>query len=178
MEIFILLFTFYIVGGDGNEKWNKNCMFHWSTLIFSKLGQIFVKNIYPIDFKMGDREREEDHRAYKRRRRNRTSVIQTVLQTILFAIVQTILQRNVVHLHGGSFSGRNANLNRSFRRKEWELFRNYFGPNPLYSQKHFRRRYRMPFDLFMRIHDDVTSYDSYFQAKRNCAGLLGNDTIQ
>ena len=114
----------------------------------------------------------------KRRHRNRTSQIQTVIQTILFAIVQTILQGNVVPILGDSCPGRNANLNRGFRLKKWELFRNYFGPNPLYSRKHFRRRYRMPFDLFMKIHDEVTSYDDYFQAKTNCARLLGNDNIQ
>ena len=51
MEIFILLFTFYIVGGDGNEKWNKNCMFHWSTLIFQSLVKSLSKTYIQLTLK-------------------------------------------------------------------------------------------------------------------------------
>ena len=118
-------------------------------------------------------DEEEQQRSNKRRRRHlRTNRFRAVLQTILLALIQTFIL-NSTPTHGGSAPGRNTNIDRCFRKKETELFENYFSANPRYSKKHFRRRFRMPYDLFMKIHDDVLAYDPYFQAKRNCTGLLG-----
>ena len=100
-------------------------------------------------------DEEEQQRSNKRRRRHlRTNRFRAVLQTILLALIQTFIL-NSTPTHGGSAPGRNTNIDRCFRKKETELFENYFSANPRYSKKHFRRRFCMPYDLLMKIHDDV-----------------------
>ncbi|CAL8107891.1 unnamed protein product [Prunus armeniaca] len=49
----------------------------------------------------------------------------------------------------------------------------YFIPTSLYSDVHFRGRYRMQQHLFNKIMHDICNYDEYFVQKRNCAGVLG-----
>ena len=67
---------------------------------------------------MDDHDEEERRRSNKRRRRQqKTNRFRAVLQTILLALMQTFLL-NSTPTHGGSAPGRNANIDRCFRRKE------------------------------------------------------------
>ena len=53
----------------------------------------------------------------------------------------------------------------------------YLGPNPKYSRKQFRRRFRVPMCLFMRIHDDLLSaFPDRFEQRRSATGKLGHNS--
>ncbi|XP_042978992.1 uncharacterized protein LOC122309547 [Carya illinoinensis] len=63
------------------------------------------------------------------------------------------------------------------------LFRDYFAENPVYPSNLFRRRFRMSRLLFLRILNEVESYDPYFvqrrdNARRDNAGRLGLSCMQ
>jgi hypothetical protein len=76
-------------------------------------------------------------------------------------------------------SGRRRNtIWRNSLQGEQNLFRDYFAELPVYPPKKFRRRFRMCRDLFIRIHDAIIAYDTYFIQKRNAAGRLGLSSLQ
>lgn len=58
------------------------------------------------------------------------------------------------------------------------LYDDYFGENPVYNEKIFRRRFRMRHELFFRICEGVIDFDEYFIQKRDAAGILGYSTFQ
>ncbi|XP_042952248.1 uncharacterized protein LOC122289333 [Carya illinoinensis] len=53
------------------------------------------------------------------------------------------------------------------------LFRDCFAENPVYPSNLFRRRFRMSRPLFLRILNEVESYDPYFVQRRDNVGGLG-----
>ncbi|XP_056685390.1 uncharacterized protein [Spinacia oleracea] len=58
------------------------------------------------------------------------------------------------------------------------LFNDYFAENPVYSDKQFRRRFRMRRPLFCRIMNKVVENDVILQQRRNAAGKLGLSGLQ
>jgi hypothetical protein len=54
----------------------------------------------------------------------------------------------------------------------------YFGPNPVYNEDLFRRRFRMRKSLFLRIMESVVNKNPYFVQKPNCTGKLGLSPYQ
>ncbi|XP_021859042.2 uncharacterized protein [Spinacia oleracea] len=58
------------------------------------------------------------------------------------------------------------------------LFNDYFTKNPVYSDKQFRRRFRMRRPLFCRIMNKVVENDVFLQQRRNAAGKLGLSGLQ
>ncbi|XP_042977865.1 uncharacterized protein LOC122308659 [Carya illinoinensis] len=58
------------------------------------------------------------------------------------------------------------------------LFHDYFAENPVYPSNLFRRRFRMSRPLFLRILNEVESYDPYFVQRRDNAGRLGLSCMQ
>ncbi|XP_071708566.1 uncharacterized protein [Rutidosis leptorrhynchoides] len=66
------------------------------------------------------------------------------------------------------------------------LHKHYFSEHPTYLDRWFRRRFRMSRDLFLRIQNDILSYDveplpshfEYFIQKRDALGRLGFTTEQ
>lgn len=66
------------------------------------------------------------------------------------------------------------------RREEYhhKLYEDYFAENPIYTLSQFRRRFRMRRSLFLRIVNEVESYDSYFIRKRDALGRLGLSPLQ
>jgi hypothetical protein len=48
----------------------------------------------------------------------------------------------------------------------------------LYKAKAFRRRYRIPRELFLVILNGVRDYDDYFEAKYDCTGKIGFTSYQ
>ncbi|XP_071695416.1 uncharacterized protein [Rutidosis leptorrhynchoides] len=67
-----------------------------------------------------------------------------------------------------------------------DLHKHYFQEHPTYLDRWFRRRFRMSRDLFLRIQNDILSYDveplpshfEYFIQKRDVLGRLGFTTEQ
>ncbi|XP_021851631.2 uncharacterized protein [Spinacia oleracea] len=58
------------------------------------------------------------------------------------------------------------------------LFNDYFAENPVYSDKQFRRRFRMRRPLFCRIMNKVVENDVFLQQRRNVVEKLGLSGLQ
>ncbi|KAH9468260.1 hypothetical protein Pst134EA_033420 [Puccinia striiformis f. sp. tritici] len=81
-------------------------------------------------------------------------------------------------VHGGSRPGRQPNLERGFEEGYQRLYRDYLAPEPIYGDNLFRRRFRMHRELFIKIVDDVTAHDDYFQRKADALGKFGLYPVQ
>jgi hypothetical protein len=55
---------------------------------------------------------------------------------------------------------------------------NYFDEPPIYPELYFHCRFRMGTDLFKYIVEAVKLHDTFFEQRRNVAGLLGHSTFQ
>jgi hypothetical protein len=73
---------------------------------------------------------------------------------------------------------RSANVDRRRQLYHRLLFEDYWGPNPVYSNEAFRRRFRMPIGLFNEIVERIQQTDSYFVQKRDVCKLLGFSALQ
>jgi hypothetical protein len=80
--------------------------------------------------------------------------------------------------HGGSRPGKRANIDRECDVGHERIMKDYFGENPVYPPRIFRRRFRMQQCLFLRIIHEVCTYDSYFVQNCNAAGVLGLSSVQ
>jgi hypothetical protein len=58
------------------------------------------------------------------------------------------------------------------------IYLDYFVDPCVYSERHFRRRFRMSRSLFLRIVDAVESHDDYFRQKLDAIRTLGASPIQ
>ena len=77
--------------------------------------------------------------------------------------------------HGGSKPGKNPNIDRDRVAGHERIMRDYFGWNgadPVYSERLFRRRYRMRRTLFLRVVEGVCK-DGYFKQKLDACGVPG-----
>ena len=72
---------------------------------------------------------------------------------------------------GGSKKGRKI-VKRDFQAAYEKLFVHYFSTNPIYTDQHFRRRYRVPKPIFFRVYDACCQHP-YFKHKANAAGRWG-----
>ena len=79
---------------------------------------------------------------------------------------------------GGSKPGKMSNINRNRQAYSRLLHADYFSNNATYSRQHFRRRFRMRIELFLKITEDIQRYDNYFRQKRDCTGLVGFTPVQ
>jgi len=77
----------------------------------------------------------------------------------------------------GSLPGRH-NVPRDILGGHEQIYWDYFADNPVYNEKHFRRRYRMSRALFLRIVAAVEAHDEYFRQKADAVGRLGASAIQ
>ncbi|CAL8993553.1 unnamed protein product, partial [Prunus brigantina] len=73
----------------------------------------------------------------------------------------------------GSRECRGPNVDRHRHSRGKNLLEDYFIPHSLYSDVHFRARYRMQPHLFNKVMHDICNYDEYFVQKKNAAGNLG-----
>ena len=74
--------------------------------------------------------------------------------------------------HGDSATGR-AYIDRDRAGGHQRLYNDYFAENPTYTDKFFRRRFRMRRHLFLRLVGALQQHDDYFVQKRDAAGILG-----
>ncbi|CAH9099151.1 unnamed protein product [Cuscuta epithymum] len=75
--------------------------------------------------------------------------------------------------HGGSTSRRRY-IHRDRKERHSFIINDYFkGEHSKYTADHFRRRFRMDVNLFMRILEEITKYDSYFTSKCDATGKEG-----
>ena len=90
--------------------------------------------------------------------------------------MQELLQEDEIEprRRKGSRPGR---LKQKIRRAEdadVRLYQDYFEPTgSVYSEHDFQWRFRMSKQLFLRLVDEISEYDSYFVQKKDAAGKLG-----
>jgi len=77
----------------------------------------------------------------------------------------------------GSLLGRHS-VQRGIQGGHQRLYLDYFAPQPVYNNKHFRRRFRMSKSLFLRIAATLEAHDEYFRQRPNAVGALGGSPIQ
>ncbi|ETV64690.1 hypothetical protein H257_18468 [Aphanomyces astaci] len=78
----------------------------------------------------------------------------------------------------GSTANRQPNLPRDSEAAHARIYRDYFGPNPIYGEAKFRRRFRMARPLFERIMDGVAMRDEYFLQRDDATGKHGLSPLQ
>ncbi|CAL2244598.1 unnamed protein product [Prunus armeniaca] len=116
-------------------------------------------------------DRQEREIRERRRRRAASKRAQRDLDQQLVMAVAMLDEEN--QSSRGSHEGRGPNVDRHRHSRGKNLMEDYFIPTSLYSDVHFRGRYRMQQHLFNKIMHDICNYDEYFVQKRNCAGVLG-----
>ncbi|CAL2259708.1 unnamed protein product [Prunus armeniaca] len=116
-------------------------------------------------------ERQEQEMRQRMRRRAASKRAQRELDEQLGMTVAFLEEEN--QSHRGSQEGQASNVDK--HRHSWckNLLEDYFIPQSLYSDVHFRARYRMQPHLFNKVMHDICNYDDYFVQKKNCAGNLG-----
>ena len=116
-------------------------------------------------------ERQERETRERMRRRAASKRAQRELDEQLGIAVALLEEEK--QARRGSREGRRPNVDRHRHSRGKNLMEDYFIPQSLYSDVHFRGRYRMQPHLFNKIMHDICNYDEYFVQKRNCAGNLG-----
>ncbi|OEL22332.1 hypothetical protein BAE44_0016652 [Dichanthelium oligosanthes] len=91
--------------------------------------------------------------------------------------VQELSNTMVQRRHRGSVPGR-VPVMRNTMQGHIRIFSDYFAPNPVFNDDHFRRRFRMTKRLFCRILEAVTVHDYYFTQQYNAANQLGCSPLQ
>ena len=79
---------------------------------------------------------------------------------------------------GGSRRGKRANLNRDIRAGAERIYRDYFSSTSTYTAEQFERRYRMPREVFVRLHNAIVAKDEYFCERRDATGKVGASSFQ
>jgi Plant transposon protein len=79
---------------------------------------------------------------------------------------------------GGSRPGKARNVDRDIAGGAERIFNDYFSATPVYSDKVFRRRFRMQRALFLRIVDGIKEKDPFFNQKADALGRVGHSTLQ
>ena len=73
------------------------------------------------------------------------------------------LQEEPGVVHGGSEAGKAPNKRREFTAAAERFDRLYFGVDPIFNDKDFRRRFQMSKRLYWKITEDVKSKDEYIK---------------
>ncbi|CAL2247221.1 unnamed protein product [Prunus armeniaca] len=114
---------------------------------------------------------QERERRARMRRRAASKRAQRELDEQLGVAVALMEEEN--QSRRGSREGRASNVDRHRHSRGKNLLEDYFIPQSLYSDVHFRARYIMQPHLFNKVMHDICNYDDYFVQKKNCAGDLG-----
>ena len=80
----------------------------------------------------------------------------------------------------GSVPGRRQNKQRDFAEGLLRIRRDYFGMNgepPVYDERDFERRFRVPRSVFMRIYEDIKG-ELWWQQRPNATGRLQAHPLQ
>jgi hypothetical protein len=79
--------------------------------------------------------------------------------------------------HGGSRKNRRPNIERGHVQGHARIWNDYIKEDATYAD-HFRRRFRMRKELFLRIHDKIVQHNPYFQQKPDAARRPGISSLQ
>ena len=80
--------------------------------------------------------------------------------------------------HGGSKPGRRKTVERNHPEGAARIKADYFGENPVFNSKMFRRRFRMSRPLFCRILNALEARFKYFQQHPDATGTKGLTGLQ
>lgn len=94
------------------------------------------------------------------------------------AAIVAALRRRRPRARGGSRPGKRPNLQRDHRGGHERIMKDYFIERPVFTDVHFRRRFRMSRSVFARILERVQVQDVYFVQKPDAVGRQGLSAIQ
>lgn len=89
-----------------------------------------------------------------------------------------VLQNGVQRVQGGSYPGKQPNINRGHEIAYEKIWDDYFADNCTYSDELFNRRFRMGKSLFLCILGRITEHNAYFQQRRDATGKIGISGLQ
>ena len=78
----------------------------------------------------------------------------------------------------GSMPGRAPAKDRNTASGHENIMRDYLSAAPIYSASDFRRRFRLPRQIFDRLVAELPSIDPWLQQKADCTGKRGPSTVQ
>ncbi|OAV89907.1 hypothetical protein PTTG_28502 [Puccinia triticina 1-1 BBBD Race 1] len=73
---------------------------------------------------------------------------------------------------------RGPSIDRRRYEGQLKLQSDYLSGTATYTDREFRRRFRITKTIFSRISNDLVNHDNYFLQKRDCCGVLGLSTEQ
>ena len=80
---------------------------------------------------------------------------------------------NAPNTPGGSLPGRRENLERQRAFYARLLYKDFWGPTPVYTAAYFKLFFKLPIALFNEILDKVVRHDDYFRQKPDAARKMG-----
>ncbi|KAE8896831.1 hypothetical protein PF005_g21073 [Phytophthora fragariae] len=101
-----------------------------------------------------------------------------LLLTVVASCTQLVSAEGPPKKRGGSRPGRSPNAKRDHADGHRRLYLDYFGSDPVYNARLFRRRFRMPTRVFDRLMNGVLEMDDYFRQKPDVTGKLGLSPLQ
>jgi hypothetical protein len=107
-----------------------------------------------------------------------TRNVQTVLADTVNMIIDEDNNIEEPPRPGGSRPGCRPNFPWGFEEGYQFLYKDYLAPEPVYVDYLFRRRFRTHRTLFLKIVDDVTAHNWYFQQKPDTLGRPGLYPVQ
>uniref|UniRef100_A0A336LWH2 CSON006714 protein n=1 Tax=Culicoides sonorensis TaxID=179676 RepID=A0A336LWH2_CULSO len=73
---------------------------------------------------------------------------------------------------------RQIHINRNFEEFDKVLFDDYFSANPRYPLNVFKRSFRKSHEMFVKIANELTNFDSYFKLRFDATRKKGLSTYQ
>ena len=73
---------------------------------------------------------------------------------------------------------KSANIDREMETGHARIFADYFSDNPVFNEKLFRRRYRMPSAFLKGVISQLEAHDKYFTQRKDACGRNGASSIQ
>lgn len=120
------------------------------------------------------RARLDDEEVLEHILRSRRSYLRRKTARLMFDSVDgDIEDLALVALPSDPRRGPRQSINRPREEAMSRLLADYFVENPVYTAREFRRRFRMPKELFLSVVERVERSDDYFKQKRDAVGRIG-----
>ena len=74
---------------------------------------------------------------------------------------------------GGSRPGRARNIDRNSAFHDKILYMDYWGQNPVYNEKYFKKHFKLPIQLFNKLLDELPQHNEFFTQRPDATGKLG-----
>ncbi|XP_076881329.1 uncharacterized protein LOC143529406 [Bidens hawaiensis] len=102
----------------------------------------------------------------------------SVVPLFIYTVVSTAAAIVTDEGENSTLKTRRVALNRDREAGHERLVADYFGDNPVYDEKMFKRRFRLSKELFIKIAKDLEAYHPFFRQSMDTRGRRGFTTYQ